>query len=120
MRIQIQTRGFDLTPAIESHVRKQVERSLGNSKNHVVATQVFLSDINGPRGGCDKKALICVQLDHKLSVSLECVHEDLYHAVSAAARQARRAVKRNLRKHARQQKALLRELRCFPEGFTHG
>jgi putative sigma-54 modulation protein len=114
MKIGLQTQGFELTEAIEAHVQKQLNRSLATVEDHVFAVDVFLSDINGPRGGNDKRALICVQLAGRHSVKVERTHADLYSAVSSAARQVRGAAKRSLRKRARLEKAMLRELRQFP------
>ena len=62
MRILLQSHGFELTPEIDAHVRKQLVRNLASPEQHIMAVDVFLGDINGPRGGADKKALLCVQL----------------------------------------------------------
>lgn len=111
MRIYLQTHGFELTAEIDAHVRKQLERNLARSKQHIVAVDVFLGDINGPKGGADKKALVCVQLTSRLAVRLEAVHADLYAAVALASRKAKRAVSRTVRRHKRIEKLDLRELR---------
>ena len=101
MKIGLQTQGFELTQAIEDHVNKQLQRCLGNVEDHVFTVEVFLSDINGPKGGNDKKALICVHLAGRHSVKVERTHADLYSAVASAARQVRSAVKRTLRSDER-------------------
>ena len=111
MRIYIQTHGFELTAEIDAHVRKQLTRNLARSEQNIIAVDVYLGDVNGPKGGADKKALVCVQLTSRLAVKLEAVHTDLYAAIALASRKAKRAVKRTLRKHNRIEKAELRELR---------
>lgn len=111
MRIYIQTQAFELTSAIESHVRKQLERNLGPLEEQIIAVDVFLGDINGPKGGRDKKALVAVQMVSRLSVRFEAMHSDLYSAISLAARRSKHSVKRILRKHNRIAKAELRQLR---------
>ena len=111
MRIQVQTQGFDLTSAIDEHVKRQLARKLGPMQDQIFAIDVFLGDINGPKGGEDKKALVSVQLTSRLAVRFEAIHTDLYAAVSVAARRAKHSVKRTLRKHNRMKKAELRELR---------
>ena len=117
MRIYIQTQGFELTKAIDAHVRRQLARNLASSEDNIIAVDVFLGDINGPRGGMDKKALVCVQLASRLSVRFEAIHGDLYRAVTAASRKARRSVKRTLRRHNRVEKAELRRMRQFPGDY---
>ena len=69
MRIYIQTQGFELTPAIQAHVEKQLKRNLASMEDQVMAVNVFLGDINGPRGGEDKKALVSVQLASRLAIT---------------------------------------------------
>lgn len=113
MRMYIQTQGFELTSAIDQHVRRQLAHNLAGSEENIIAVDVFLGDINGPRGGMDKKALVCVQLASRLSVRFEAVHGDLYRAVTVASRKAKRSVKRTLRRHARMEKAELRRMRQF-------
>lgn len=111
MKMQLQTQGFTLTPAIDAHVRKQINFNLANFEGHVLSTEVFLRDVNGPKGGNDKKALICVKLSSRIIVKVERTRSDLYAAMSLAARQAKRSVKRSLNKHRRMEKLALREMR---------
>ena len=117
MRIYLQSQGFDITSAIDEHVRRQLARNLAGSEDNIIAVDVFLGDINGPRGGMDKKALVCVQLASRLSVQFEAMHSDLYRAVTVASRKARRSVKRTLRRHSRMEKAELRRMRQFPGDY---
>ena len=79
MKIHLQTQGFELTSAIDTHVRKLLGRHLAGSQNNIIAVDVFLSDVNGPKGGIDKRALVCIQL---------------------ASRKAKHSVKRTLRRHS--------------------
>ncbi|MFT4614010.1 MAG: putative sigma-54 modulation protein [Bacteroidia bacterium] len=120
MDIRLQAQDFDITPAIEAHVRREVSRSLANASDYVTGVDVFLSDINGPRGGEDKKARIRIRLASRLVVHVEKVNSDLYVAMSVAARRARHTVKRTLRKYQRIERAELRKLRKAPAEFQDG
>lgn len=115
MNIQLHTQGFDLTPAIESHVRKQLRFHLANFESHVVYVDVYLRDINGPKGGPDKRVLVRAQLSTRITIAAERTRSDLYTAVTNAARQAKRAVRRSLNKHRRMEKYSLRELSRLPQ-----
>jgi ribosome-associated translation inhibitor RaiA len=57
---------------------------------------VSLSDINGPRGGRDKRCKIQVQLAGGKDVLIEDTEADLYHAIDRAAERADRAVVRRV------------------------
>lgn len=115
MRIYLQTQGFNLTTAIDAHVRKQLARHLAGSESDIIAVDVYLRDINGPKGGMDKKVLVCVQLASRLSVRCEAMHADLYCAIASAARRTKHSVKRTMRRHRRMERAQLRSMRQFSE-----
>lgn len=115
MNIQLQVQGFELTPAIDAHVRRQIHFNLASFETHVISVDVYLRDINGPKGGSDMKALVCIRLASRIVVKVERTRADLYAAMSLAARQAKRAVKRSLSKHRHMEKLALRELRQFPQ-----
>ncbi len=115
MNIQLQTQGFELTPAIEAHTLKQLRFHLANFDSHVIGADVFLKDINGPKGGLDKKVLIHVRLASRMTITIERTRADLYDAVTIAARQTKRAVRRTLNKHRRMEKFTLREFNRLTE-----
>lgn len=114
MNIYLQTQDFELTSAIDAHVRSKLISKLAFVANDIRAVDVFLADINGPKGGVDKKVVVCVKLHSRLSVRLEAVHSNLYGAVSVVAGKVKHNVKRTLHRHRRLQKAQLRELRQNP------
>jgi ribosomal subunit interface protein len=113
MRIQLQTQGFDLTDGIDAHVRKKIKRYLSSMDDEIISVDAFLGDINGPKGGEDKKALIAVHMAGRPAIRFEAIHADLYAAISVAARGAGRTAKRTLRKGKHLKKSKLRELRYF-------
>jgi putative sigma-54 modulation protein len=115
MKIYLQTQGFELTAAISKHVRSQLGRDLAGSQSNIIAVDVFLSDINGPRGGTDKKALVVITLTSQSSAKFEVIHTDLYRAVTIASRKAKHRVKRTLRKQKRLEKRELRQMHRYSD-----
>ena len=115
MNILLHTQGFDLTPAIEAHTRKQLHLHLANFSSYVVSVDVYLRDINGPKGGADMKVLIRANLETRTTVTVEQTRADLYDAVSIATRQAKRAVRRSVSKHRRMEKFALRNMSRLPQ-----
>ena len=115
MRINLQTQGFEMTPTIHSHVNRQIDFNLSNFEGHIQGVDVYLKDINGPKGGEDMKALICVQLRSRQIVKVESTREDLYAAIALAARHAKRSVKRSLSKVRHMEKLAIREFRQYPQ-----
>lgn len=96
MRIDIHTQGFTLTPGLRDHVEKRLAYALSHGDDRITRLSVRLSDINGPRGGDDKRCLIEARLKQTAAVVIEDVEADLYVAIDRAAERAGRALSRRL------------------------
>lgn len=58
MQIAIQAHGFSLTDTLEKHVEDRIRFTFSHVSGRVRRILVILSDINGPRGGIDKRCLV--------------------------------------------------------------
>lgn len=92
MRMTIQTNGFTMTTALRAYTEQRLATALGWARQHLRKLVVWLSDINGPRGGIDKRCKIQVRLDGGRQIIIEDVEADLYAAIDRAAGRADRAV----------------------------
>ena len=98
MRLTIQANGFSLTDALRAHTEQRVASVLGWARQHTRQLVVCLSDINGPRGGIDKRCRIQVQLGAGREVIIEDTEADLYLAISRATERADRAIVRQFQR----------------------
>lgn len=96
MQINIQAQNFALTEAIREHVMRRLGFALSTRDEHIQNIKVHLSDINGPRGGADKRCKIQVTLPHLSDVVIEDTEVDLYVAIDRAVDRASRTVDRRL------------------------
>jgi ribosome-associated translation inhibitor RaiA len=96
MRIDIQANGFVLTRSIESHLQRRLEFALDRIRARVRRVYVRLSDINGRRGGIDKRCQLQVQLTDTSDVVVADVQRDLYVAMTRAVDRAATAIGRRL------------------------
>jgi putative sigma-54 modulation protein len=96
MHISIQSNGFVLTEALRAYIEQRLKAALGWAGTRMRKLHVSLSDINGPRGGRDKRCKIQVQLAGGKNVLIEDTEADLYHAIDRAAERADRAVVRRV------------------------
>jgi ribosomal subunit interface protein len=96
MQIEIQARKFSATRAMRAHIERRLGFALSSCYRHVKRILVRLSDINGPRGGNDKRCHIEVILPGQAAVVVEDTEADLYVAIDRAASRASRTVKRRL------------------------
>ena len=96
MQIDVQALGFELTPALRTHTERRLHFALGRSDGQVSRLWVRLSDLNGPRGGEDKRCHVRITLTGAPEVVIEDTEADLYVAIDRAADRAGRTVARRL------------------------
>ena len=96
MHIDIQARDFTLTKALRMHIEKRLSFALSTRYDHINRIMVRLSDINGPRGGNDKRCQLHVVLPGQQDVVIEDTQPDLYAAIDRAADRAWHSVSRKL------------------------
>lgn len=101
MQIDIQARDFSLTDALRSHAERRLRFALTRCDNRIQRIVMRLSDINGPRGGADKRCHLQVVLAGLPDVVIEDIEADLYVAIDRAADRAGRTLVRKIdRQHA--------------------
>ena len=101
MQIEIHAHGFTTTEALYEHVTKRLQHALGCCADRISRVMVRLSDINGPRGGVDKRCQIQVRLATLADVVIEDTQADLYVAIDRATERAARTVVRHLARQRR-------------------
>ena len=96
MQFDIQTKGFSLTESLRNYTEKRMEFALHRNDKHILRTCVWLADINGPRGGIDKRCQVELKLAGQNSIVIEDTEADLYVAIDRACERAMRTLKRRL------------------------
>jgi len=101
MQIEVQSRGFEMTEALRLHVGRRVRFALARRGEAVTRVMVRLSDVNGRRGGVDKRCTVCVRVPRRPEVLVEDVRSDMYAAVDQAVARAARCLSRALTRRTR-------------------
>lgn len=114
MQIDIQTFGFTLTDALREHTHRGLGFTLAHGAESIHRVTVRLSDINGPRGGFDKRCHIHVAVAHQADVVIEDTQADMYVAINRATDRAGRALARQIERQ-RQSRAHVSEQLAAPE-----
>ena len=96
MRIEMQARDFSLTYALRSHIERRLGYAFSSYYHYIECINVRLSDINGPRGGSDKRCNLHIVLPNYADVVVKDTESDMYVAIDRAIDRARRAVARNI------------------------
>ena len=88
MKINIQTRGFELTDRLREHTERHLRYTLGWADEHLRQISVRLYGQSGPRRGKDNRCRIQIDLPGVQDLVIEDIETDLYVAIDRATDQA--------------------------------
>lgn len=97
MKIDVRGSTVPISYALEEHIRRRLAFALRRFAGKVERVVVRLVDLNGPKGGPDKRCRISAQLmTHGPTVMVEATSADAYLSVSQAAARLDERVARTL------------------------
>lgn len=96
MNLEVRGVNLPLTDAVVGHVERRLDSALRRFVRRVRGVTVRLVDINGPRGGTDKRVQVEVGLEGAGAIRVEQADADLYTAVDRASHRVKHAVARTL------------------------
>ena len=111
MQIAIQTNGFEITEGLRVHVERRIRFAFDWADLVVNKVAVRLSDLNGPRGGEDKRCVIQVAVSGAPDVVIEDTQSDLYVAIDRAADRAGRSLARKVERQRKRRNGGSRDAR---------
>lgn len=96
MQIDIQTTGFSLTDSLKAYTKRHMQFALNRNDALIIRARVWLADINGPRGGVDKRCQIELKLAGQNNIVIEDIETDLYVAIDRACERCMRTLTRRI------------------------
>lgn len=93
MTFSIHSPGLSLAPELRRRIERRFDRVVGHGAGDLQRVTVRLHDINGPRGGADKRCSVELRFARGRSVWVRETAESLLQAVARAAGRARRVVR---------------------------
>ena len=101
--MQLEMRGvnYDLDDELKNHIEHRLRSALGRFASRIHRVTVRVTDVNGPRGGIDKRCRIAVALVPRGVVMVEGPGDNPFALVADAAKRAGRSVRRALERHRR-------------------
>jgi putative sigma-54 modulation protein len=119
MQIDIQFRGFELTPDLREHTDRRARLALARMADRVQRVAITVNDVNGPRGGADKHCIIVVSLSSLSDVVVEDIAQDLRAVLDRSLARAARSVTRRISRSSKPRYASRRVVMIArPEPFA--
>ncbi|MEZ5356180.1 MAG: HPF/RaiA family ribosome-associated protein [Bryobacteraceae bacterium] len=117
MIIEIRSAGIPLTPGLRALVARRVRFAMEKFAERIQKLTVRLADVNGPRGGRDKRCVVRLESHLREPIVIAERQERIQAAVSAAAERASRTFERRIRSQefARRRWALPRHAGPVPD-----
>lgn len=96
MKIDVRFRGLEASETLREHIRRRVHFQMSRFGGAVRSVVVKIGDINGPKGGVDKRCQVTLRGSRLGPVTIEDLSADLYSAVDSALDRAARAAGRDI------------------------
>jgi len=97
MELTLHSSRLSVSPATKAYLERRLSFALGRFADVISGIDVRLEDINGPRGGIDKRCRIRVMLSRISTPALaEVVDHEIRAAIDIAANRVGRSVARQL------------------------
>lgn len=104
MDIKIRAQNIEMSEALRHYVERRVGFTLRPFRRTLGGVVVRLSDLNGPRGGVDKRCRITAIQYPAGALLVQATDVDLYAAIDRAAHRLERTIGRRRRQALRSQK----------------
>lgn len=115
MEIEIQARSLELDATLRGFVVRRLYFALGRFCDRVRRVIVRLEDVNGPRGGVDKRCQMVLRVNGLPDIVVADTESQVHAAVSRASERAARTLGRSMR---RLRTSMAPRLLGRPRGFA--
>ena len=95
MKLLIQSKGFSVTEGLRNFVETNMRFVLTRYAGSLDHAQVTLLDINGPRGGEDKRCRVKVKMHGMAPIVIQETDSDMYEAIRSCCNRLKRTVDRH-------------------------
>jgi putative sigma-54 modulation protein len=96
MNLRLVSRKVELTAPMREYISRRIHFALGRYARAVKSVSVHLTDVNGSRGGVDKRCIVNVETGARNAVLIRETQPSVFAAISIAAQRAGRALQRQL------------------------
>ncbi|GAA5315534.1 MAG: hypothetical protein AseanaTS_07390 [Candidatus Pelagadaptatus aseana] len=94
MLVKIHARGLSLSENLKRYTESKIRMALGIYGDRIKRADIFLKDINGPRGGMDMDCKITIRPDGQPAITVQKTTADMYDAINVCSQKIKRAARR--------------------------
>lgn len=110
MRIDLHCEGVEVAPGLREYVARRMGFAIGRFREHIQWARVKVADVNGPRGGADKRCVVQLRLRNLPDVVFAITQLDVRLAVDQAAERVSRVLAQRVRRATRPVRAARLEI----------
>jgi ribosome-associated translation inhibitor RaiA len=92
MQIDLRANGIEMSDSLREHTERSLNFGLDWARQDVSRVVITLSDINGPRGGNDKRCQLRIPLPKMRDVVIEEIANDFQVAITRSVDRAARSL----------------------------
>lgn len=104
MLVKIYTQGLALSKKLQSHAEEKLRLELGAFTRKIRRVDVFLSDVNGPKGGEDMVCKVKISAFGTTPIVVQEKSVNIYEAISVCSHRVKRTVARKFDRVTRRRK----------------
>ena len=96
MVINIQSHGFSMTSALKEFVETRLRLAMARHTQKISRVDVTLLDVNGPKGGLDKRCRARLKLERRDTIVIQETDSDMYEAINSCICRLKRTLRRRV------------------------
>ena len=96
MKLEIRRQGVEVSDEVQAHIERRLLFALGRFSPRIQRVAVYLADLNGPKGGVDKRCRLVARLLRSGVVTVEDRGAELTALIDRASDRLARTVQRKL------------------------
>jgi len=101
MRLEMHGVNYGLADELKAYIERRLRFALGRFESRIDGVTLRLTDVNGPRGGIDKRCQVAVALVPRGVVMVEGFDHDPFALVARVAKRVGQSVRRELGRRRR-------------------
>jgi len=98
MQFEIHAKDIPITEQLRGHIERRLCFALERFARRIRRVRVSVGDLNGPRGGVDKRCRVAIVLMPSTTVVMEDRDSNIYTAIDRVADKAGRCIGRRLKR----------------------